>query len=64
MTTTTPLGHGLSLENFNIVGIGRYIKKAILTRVNGPLLNKTIGKYQHPHIRDEVLFRSPELKLK
>ena len=62
-------GHYLSLENFSIVGkedqsITRSIKEAILIRVNDPSLNRNIGKYQLPHIWDEVLVKSPELKLK
>ena len=33
-------------------------------RVNGPSLNKNIGKYHLPHMWDEVLNNSRELKLK
>ena len=63
------IGHELSLDNFSIVGredrnIARSSKEAILIRVNGPSLNSNIGKYQLPHIWDEVLVKSPELKLK
>ena len=62
-------GHELSLDNFSIVGredqsIARTIKEAILIRVNDPSLNRSIGKYQLPHIWDEVLIKSPELKFK
>ena len=62
-------GHELSLDNFSIVGredqsIARTIKEAILIRVNDPSLNRNIGKYQLPHIWDEVLVKSPELKFK
>ena len=62
-------GHDLSLENFSIVAredqsIARSIKEAILIKVNDPPLNRNIGKYQLPHIWDEVLVKSPELKLK
>ena len=61
-------GHELSLDNFSIVGredqsIARAIKEAILITVNDPSLNRNIGKYQLPHIWDEVLVKSPELKL-
>ena len=61
-------GHELSLDNFSIVvredqNIARAIKEAILIRVNYPSLNRNIGKYQLPHIWDEVLVKSPELKL-
>ena len=62
-------GHEVSLDNFSIVGredqnIARAIKEAILIRVNNPFLNRNIGKYQLPHIWDEVLVKSPELKFK
>ena len=62
-------GHELSLNNFSIVGredqnIARAIKEAILIRVSDPSLNRNIGKYKLPHIWDEVLVTSPELKLK
>ena len=62
-------GHEVSLENFTIVGrednnIARNIKEAIFIRVNDPSLNRNIGKFQLPHIWDEVLARSPELHLK
>ena len=42
--------------------IARAIKEVILIRVNDPSLNRNIGKYQLPHIWDEVLVKSPELK--
>ena len=59
----------VSLDNFSIVGredqsIVRAIREAMLIRVNDPSLNRNIGKYQLPHIWDEVLIKSPELKLK
>ena len=62
-------GHEVSLDNFSIVAredqnITRTIKKAILIRVNDPSLKRNIGKYQVPHIWDELLAKSPELKLK
>ena len=62
-------GHELSLNNFSIVGredqnIARTIKEAILIRVNDPSLNRNIGKFQLPHIWDEVRVKSPELKCK
>ena len=61
-------GHELSLDNFHILGredhnIARAINKAMLIKVNDPSLNRNISKYQLPHILDEVLVRSPELKL-
>ena len=62
-------GHEVSLDNFSIVGredqnTARTIKEAILIRVNDPFLNRNIGKFQLPHIWDEMLVKSPELKLK
>ena len=62
-------GHEVSLDNFSIVGredngIARNIKEAIFIRVNDPSLNRNIGKFQLPHIWDEVLARSPEVHLK
>ena len=62
-------GHEVSLDNFSIMGredhnIARSIKEAILLRVNDPSLNRNIGKYQLPHIWDDVLVKSPELKFK
>ena len=61
-------GHEVSLDNFSIVGredqsIARTIKEAMLIRVNDPSLNRNIGKFQLPHIWDEVLVKSPELKI-
>ena len=62
-------GHEMSLDNFSIVGredqgIARTIKEAILIRVSDPSLNRNIGKFQLPHIWDEVLVKSSELKFK
>ena len=61
-------GHELSLDNFSIVaGRTRALSgpsEAILIRVNDPSLNRNIGKYQLLYIWDEVLAKSPELKLK
>ena len=60
--------HEVSLDNFSIVGredqsMARTIREAMLIRVNDLSLNRNIGKYQLPHIWDEVLVKSPELKL-
>ena len=62
-------GHNTTIENFSSVGredqnLIRAIKEAIYIRVNNPSLNKNIGKYHLPHIRDEVLMNNSELKLK
>ena len=57
----------MSLDNFSIVSredqnIARTIKEELLIRVNDPSLNRNIGKYHLPHIWDEVLVKSQELK--
>ena len=62
-------GHNITIDNFSIVGRGdqnlsRAIKEALYIRVNNPSLNRTIGKYHLPHIWDEVLLNTSELKLK
>ena len=60
-------GHNITIENFNIVGredqnLNRWIKEALFIRVNNLSLNKNIGKYHLPHIWDEVLLNTSELK--
>ena len=62
-------GYNTTLDNFSIMeredqNLMRLIKEAIYIRVNGPSLNKNIGKYHLPHIWDEVLNNITELKLK
>ena len=62
-------GHQVTIENFNIVGredhnLSMAIKEALYIRVNNPSLNRNIGKFHLPHIWDEVLFNTSELKLK
>ena len=62
-------GHNVTIDNFSIVGredqnLTRTIKEELYTRVNNQCLNKDIGKYHLPHIWDEVLFNTSELKLK
>ena len=42
----------------------RAIKETLFIRVNDPSLNRNIGKYHLPHIWDEVLHKTSELKLK
>ena len=58
-----------SIENFKIIGrednsLARTIKESIYIRVNNPTLNRNIGKYNLPHIWDNILFNIPELKMK
>ena len=66
---TTISGHDISIDNFSIVGredqnLNRAIKEALFIRVNNPSLNRNVGKFHLPHIWDEVLFNTSELKLK
>ena len=61
--------HNVTINNFNIVGredlnLMRTIKEALYIRVNDPSLNRNVGKYHLPHVWDEVLFNTSELKLK
>ena len=42
--------------------MARAIKEAIYIRVNNPTLNRNIGKYNLPHIWDNILFSISELK--
>ena len=61
-------GHIVTIDNFSIVGrecqnLMRTIKEALYIRVNNPSLNRNIGKYHLPHIWDEVLFNTSELKI-
>ena len=62
-------GHTTTLDNFKVVGreeqsLSRLIKESMYIRVNGPSLNKNIGKYHLPHMWNEVLNNSRVLKLK
>ena len=62
-------GHNVTINNFNIVGREdlnqmRTIKEGLYIRVNDPSLNRNVGKYHLPHVWDEVLFNTSELKLK
>ena len=63
------IGHTTNINNFSIVGreeqnLSRLVKESMFIRVNNPSLNKNIGKYHLPHVRDEVLINNIELKLK
>ena len=62
-------GHSTIINNFSIVGreehgLSRLIKESMYIRVNNPSLNKNIGKYYLPHVWDEVLVNTTELKMK
>ena len=61
-------GHMVSIDNFSIVGreyqnLMRTIKEALYIKVNNPSLNRNRGKYHLPHIWDEVLFNTSEIKI-
>ena len=45
-------------------GTTRNIKEAMYIRANDPSLNRNLGKYQLPHVWDQVLIDTPALKLK
>ena len=60
-------GHITTVDNFQIIGregnnIARAMKEATYIKVNNPKLNKNIGKYNLPHICDEVLYSTSEVK--
>ena len=62
-------GHPLSPECFNIIhwetqGSSRNIKEAMFIRVNDPSLNRNLGKYQLPHIWDNILKDTPMPQVK
>ena len=45
-------------------GVTRNIKDAMYLHVNDPSLNRNLGKYQLPHIWDQVIQVTPALQLK
>ena len=45
-------------------GTSRNIKEAMSICVNDPSLNRNLGKYQLPHIQDQILQDTPALQLK
>ena len=66
---TNTSGHKINIENFIIVerqdqNLKGAIKEALFIKVNNPFLNRNVGKFHLPHIWDEVLFNTSELKLK
>ena len=52
-------GHHTKLDNFSIVG-----RNSHTISINDSSLNRNIGKYQLPHILDEVLLNTLDLHLK
>ena len=66
---TTTTGHPVSPDCFSIVdresqGMVRNIKEAMYIRVNDPSLNRNLGKFQLPHVWDQVMQDTPTLHLK
>ena len=66
---TSSTGHPVSPECFSIVdkeaqGMARNIKEAMYIRVNDPSLNRNLGKFQLPHVWDQILKDTPTLHLK
>ena len=66
---TSPMGHPVSSECFSIVdresqGMARNSKEAMYFRVNDPSLNRNLGKFQLPHVWDQVLKDTHSLHLK
>ena len=61
-------GYSTNTDNFNILGmedqgLSRLIKESIYIRVNNPILNRNIGKFNLSDIQDRVLLNTPGLKL-
>ena len=57
---TSSTGHPISPDCFSIVhresqGMTRNIKEAMFIRANDPSLNRNLGKYQLPHVWDQIL---------
>ena len=46
-----------------VTGGQQEYKKALYICVNDQSLNRNLGKYQLPHIWDEVLLNTPQLQL-
>ena len=61
-------GHTTTSNNFNStgredLGLIRTIEESIYIRVNNPMLNRNIGKYNLNHIWNRVLFNTSGLKI-
>ena len=66
---SSSIGHPLSPECFNIIhretqGSSRNIKEAMFICVSDPSLNRNLGKYQLPHVWDNILQDTPALQVK
>ena len=65
---STIYGHSTNPDNFTIIGredhgLARSIKESIYIRVNNPILNMNVGKYNLHYIWDRDLFNIPDLKI-
>ena len=61
-------GHNTTSNNFSIIGredryLARTMKEAIYIRVNNPMLNRNVSKYNLSHLWDRVHFNTPGLKI-
>ena len=62
-------GHPTTMDNFSIIGreghgFTRTIRKSIYISIKKPTLNKNIGKYNLPHIWDDILINNQKLQTK
>ena len=65
----TSTGHPISPDCFSIVdtesqSMARNIKEAMCIRANDPSLNRNVGKFHLPHVRDLIIKDSSALQLK
>ena len=64
-TTEHPISPDcLTIVHRKTQDVTRNIKEAMFIRVNDPSFNRNIGKYQLPHIWDQILWDTPTLQLK
>ena len=66
---TSSTGHPINPNCFSIFhreaqATIRKIKEAMFIRANDPSLNRNLGKYQMPHVWDQILQDTPALQLK
>ena len=64
---STTTGHPMDPEQFSIVhkevnSQSRTMKEAMFIWIQDPTLNRNLGKYQLPHIWDQLLMASPTLQ--
>ena len=63
-TTRHPLKPEFQHNTQGTHSSSRTIKEAMFIRVNDPVLNRNLGKYQLPHVWDNILQDTPTLQLK